>query len=158
MDISELMGAGAPPPNATPPSAMPNPLEEKIAALEAQVAGTKSKLDDMVVKQQRADLLSEYSGFKASIPDFDESAFFASLEEKYNGYVAEGATPEQAQALVDKVFQNPIGWRAVWGEIVQKSAPQTPDAIIPSVNGSNVEELPATRAGLGKFLNKQGAK
>lgn len=157
MDISELMGAGAVAPEAVV-SVPPNPLEEKIAALEAQVAGTKSQLDDLIVKQRGAALLNEYGRFKASIPDFDEGAFFASLEEKYNEYVAEGATPEQAQALVDRVFQNPVGWKAIWGEIVQKSTPQTPDAIIPSINASDVEELPATRAGLGKFLNKQGAK
>lgn len=164
MDISELTGGGEITPTVGEPAssnvaaAAPNPLEESIAALRAEVTSTKSTLDDMIVKQREAAMLNEYNNFKGTIADFDEGAFFGALEEKYNEFIKEGATPEHAQSLVDRVFQNPIGWKALWSEVQMKREPAAPDPIIPSAAASNMEELPVNRAGLGKFLNKEGSK
>jgi|GEM_PF-5073873 len=162
MDISDLVGdAGAMPGAAVSEpqaAATPNPLESTVASLQAEVAKTRSTLDDMVAKQAAAALTSEFNNFKGSIADFDEDALFGEMQSIYKEYVADGASEEQAQALVDKVYQNPIGWKALWSQVQMKREPAPPDEIIPSSSNTTVDELPANRAGLGKILNREGNK
>jgi len=162
MDISELVGDVPAVPNATQSepqaTAVPNPLESTVASLSAEVAKTRSTLDDMVAKQAAAALTSEFNNFKGSIADFDEDALFGEMQNIYKEYMADGASEEQAQALVDKVYQNPIGWKALWAQVQMKREPAPPDAIIPSAANTTVDELPANRAGLGKILNREGDK
>lgn len=161
MDIESLVGGEPQGEITTPPTStetIPSVLENTVKALQDEVSKTRTQLDDMVAAQKKAVLINEYNSFKSSVEGFDEAALFGALEEKYNSYVQDGATPQQAQALVDKVFQNTIGWKALWSEIQMKSEPKPPAEILPAAGAFGGAELPMNRTGLGKILNMQGAK
>ncbi len=151
MDIEEYVQTA---PQTPQDVALPSVTMDMYKQLEELVAATSTRLDDMLLAQQKAALLSQYTAFKNSKPDFDEASFFAAIEAKYNEMIESGATPEQAQAMTDKMYMNPAGWTALYGEMTKTSAPLVPDEILPDV-GSTKESITPQR--LGAILN-QGAK
>lgn len=160
MDLNDLLNpedSSEPTPSPKETPRLPPEVEANLKALEEKVAKTSTQLDDMLATRAREQLLAQYADFKASRPDITDEILFGALEEKYQGYIKEGLTPQDAQGLVDRLYMNPVGWAAISDEITRHSAPKEADKITPSV-ASGDEPLELNRHNLGKFINSKGAK
>ena len=173
VDLAELVSDGGnggdsgstPPPAKAEPFVIPKELQETIARLEESVKLTKTQLDDMLAARQINEVLAKFNAFKASKGEtFDEAAFFAYIESKYNEMIKAGATPEEAQETADRLYvMNPAAWVAIFDEVQKASAAATPDVTVPDVSNSdamqsNDEELlkSPNRQNLGKSLITKG--
>lgn len=170
VDLKDFVGDGdgdgaATPPAAAQSGALPPEVTAAIARLEESVKATKTQLDDMLAAKQTNEVIARFQTFKAGRGDgFDEAAFFGYIEEKYNEMVKAGATPEQAQETVDRIYtMNPAAWVVIADELGKASAPVTADVDIQDTSGaasvSDDELLNApNKTNLGKSLMKGNTK
>lgn len=160
MDLSQLgIGVGDTPPPTQPPQPqgaivqLPKEFLDRFSVLEELVKKTHSKFDDNLLAQQKSDLLNRFTLFKKNISDFDEKAFFAKMNEKYNEFKSKGISEAEAQMITDKLYQNEEGWSQLWQEVVSVSAPKEADEIIPKTKtSSSTSNTPLSKANLGDVL------
>ncbi len=154
MDISAMLDGGEAPASSGGES---NPLTARLDALEAAVAQTASKSDDALLHAQKLMLIKSFEAFKTANPGVDEGALFEKMQEKYQEFSTLGMSPEEAQEMVDRLYQNPAGWGALAAEIGSGSEPITPDEHLDdgapaSASATDALITKPNKANLGKAL------
>lgn len=133
-------------------------LLASLKGLEERVKATETRFDDIALEKEKEKLRQQFEVFKAANPTLNVDEFFKALDEKFNEYLKQGATPEQAQALMNTVYMNPVGWSVVLSELKSKSEAKAPDSLTKEKGvPSQDQTTPPTRATLGALMSK-GAK